>query len=80
MYWEVWMQSVAMRNAKCKYCLTGSANRYGRSKDIPPYFMPFSEFKHMAEHMKDCGIITPDCIFRIYNWYEPMLNPSCPRS
>lgn len=78
MYSEVWMDICNKCNAKCKYCLTGSANRYGRSKDIPPYFMPFSEFKHMAEHMKDCGIITPDCIFRIYNWYEPMLNPELP--
>lgn len=78
MYSEVWMDICNKCNAKCKYCLTGSANRYGRSKDIPAYFMPAAEFKRLAEHMKNSKIITPDCIFRVYNWYEPMLNPELP--
>ena len=48
MYSEVWMDICNKCNAKCKYCLTGSANRYGRSKDIPAYFMPAAEFKQIG--------------------------------
>lgn len=77
-YPEVYMDIGNKCNGMCKYCLTGSLNRMGKTKDIPPYFMDEKEFERMATHMRDCGMITPDCMFRIYNWYEPMLNPHLP--
>lgn len=29
-------------------------------------------------HMRDTKMITPDALFRIYNWYELTLNPNLP--
>ena len=78
MYPEVYMDIGNKCNAMCKYCLTGSANRQGLTQSVPAYFMTAQRFQELAEHMRGCGMITPDCIFRIYNWYEPMLNPHLP--
>ena len=77
-YTEVYMDVTNICNAMCRYCKTGSANRRGENKGITPYFMTAEEFKRLHEHMLNHDIITPDCIYRIYNWYEPSLNPHLP--
>ena len=78
MYTEVYMDVLNKCNARCKYCLTGQANLTGKSKDIPAYFMNVSEFDSLVKHMLKYHIITPNALFRIYNWYEPTLNPHLP--
>lgn len=77
-YTEVYMDVTNICNAQCKYCLTGNRNRRGENKNIEPYFMAAEEFQRLHEHMLNHDIITPDCIYRIYNWYEPTLNPHLP--
>lgn len=77
-YTEVYMDVTNICNAMCKYCLTGNKNRRGENKDITPYYMTVEEFRRLHEHMLNHDIITPDCIYRIYNWYEPTLNPHLP--
>lgn len=77
-YTEVYMDVTNICNARCKYCLTGSANRRGENKCVVPYYMTVEEFQKMHEHMLNNDIITQDCLYRIYNWYEPSLNPHLP--
>ena len=77
-YTEVYMDVTNICNAMCKYCLTGNKNRRGENKYITPYYMTVEEFRRLHEHMLNHDIITPDCIYRIYNWYEPTLNPHLP--
>ena len=78
MYTEVYMDIVNKCNARCYYCKTGQNNLHGYSRKIPRYDMTVEDFAKLAEHMLKYGIITPDCLFRIYNWYEPTLNPHLP--
>ena len=40
--------------------------------------MDVKAFDKLAVHMRKYKIITEDCLFRIYNWYEPTLNPHLP--
>ncbi len=78
MYTEVYMDILNRCNALCYYCRTGQTNLQGKTNDTPFYQMDTETFARMAEHMRSHGIITPDCLFRIYNWYEPTLNPNLP--
>lgn len=64
-------------NAKCKWCLTGRANLENREIQ-PAYYMSKDRFQSLVEHLLDHKIITEDACFRIYNWYEPSLNPALP--
>lgn len=77
-YTEVYMDVTNVCNAVCRYCKTGSANRKGENVEVTPYYMTKAEFQRLHEHMLNHEIITPDCIYRIYNWYEPSLNPHLP--
>lgn len=77
-YTEVYMDITNICNARCRYCLTGSANRRGENKGITPYHMTAQEFRRLHEHLINHDIITAECIYRIYNWYEPTLNPHLP--
>lgn len=78
MYTEVYMDIVNKCNARCFYCKTGQSNLSGHSKKIPRYDMDVDAFDRLVSHMLRYQIITPDCLFRIYNWYEPTLNPHLP--
>ena len=75
MYPEIYMDILNKCNARCKYCLTGQANRTGYSSRFPAYYMDVPTFDRLARHMLDHQIMTPDALFHIYNWYEPTLNP-----
>ena len=77
-YTEIYMDVTNKCNAMCKYCKTGQANLCGASREAPPYYMTRAEFERLHRHLLDHNIITPDCIYRIYNWYEPSLNPHLP--
>lgn len=77
-YTEVYMDVTNKCNARCKYCKTGLLNCSGASAQVSPYYMTAAEFERLHQHLLDHDIITPDCIFRIYNWYEPSLNPHLP--
>lgn len=79
MYPEVYMDVVNKCNARCKYCLTGQANRTGYSNRFPLYQMDVPEFERLARHLLDHHIITPNALFHLYNWYEPTLNPHLPK-
>lgn len=78
MYTEVYMDIVNKCNARCFYCKTGQSNLSGYSKKIPRYDMDVEAFDRLVTHLLRYQIITPDCLFRIYNWYEPTLNPYLP--
>ncbi|MEZ3436077.1 MAG: hypothetical protein K1W34_15940 [Lachnospiraceae bacterium] len=78
MYTEVYMDIVNKCNARCFYCKTGQSNLCGHSKKIPRYDMDVEAFDRLVSHLLRYQIITPDCLFRIYNWYEPTLNPHLP--
>ena len=78
MYTEVYMDILNKCNARCFYCKTGQSNLTGRSKKVPAYYMDVKAFDKLAVHMRKYKIITEDCLFRIYNWYEPTLNPHLP--
>ncbi|MCI9216517.1 hypothetical protein AALA78_08475 [Lachnospiraceae bacterium 42-17] len=78
MYTEVYMDIVNKCNARCFYCKTGQSNLSGYSKKITRYDMDIEAFDRLVSHLLHYQIITPDCLFRIYNWYEPTLNPHLP--
>lgn len=78
MYSEVYMDIINKCNAKCFYCKTGQCNLNGISKKIPRYDMDVKDFDKLVKHMLEHQIITQDCLFRIYNWYEPTMNPHFP--
>lgn len=78
MYTEVYMDIVNKCNARCFYCKTGQENRSGKSEKIPRYDMDVKVFGRLVSHMLKYEIISPDALFRIYNWYEPTLNPHLP--
>lgn len=78
MYKEVYMDVVNKCNAHCYYCKTGQSNLTGESKEIARYDMTVEAFDKLVTHLLDNKIITKDCLFRIYNWYEPTLNPHLP--
>ncbi|HJB57404.1 MAG TPA: hypothetical protein H9714_07625 [Candidatus Flavonifractor intestinipullorum] len=75
MYPEIYMDILNKCNARCKYCLTGQANRTGYSNRFPTYYMDVPTFGRLADHMLECGIMEPHALFHLYNWYEPTLNP-----
>lgn len=75
MYPEVYMDVLNKCNARCKYCLTGQANRTGYSARFPTYFMDVAAFERLCRHLLDRRIVAPQALFHIYNWYEPTLNP-----
>lgn len=78
MYTEVYMDIVNKCNARCYYCKTGQSNLSGYSNRFPRYDMDVNAFDKLVTHLLNYKIITPDCMFRIYNWYEPTLNPHLP--
>lgn len=78
MYKEVYMDVVNKCNAHCYYCKTGQSNLTGDSMKIARYDMTVESFDKLVTHLLDNKIITKDCLFRIYNWYEPTLNPHLP--
>ena len=78
-YTEIYMDVTNKCNAMCRYCLTGRANLRGENQKKEPYYMTAEEFERLHRHLLDHDIIVPDCIYRIYNWYEPSLNPHLPQ-
>lgn len=78
MYTEVYMDIINKCNARCYYCKTGRNNLNGYNSKIQRYDMDAAKFKELTDHLLKYKIITPDCLFRIYNWYEPTLNPYLP--
>ena len=78
MYTEVYMDILNKCNARCFYCKTGQSNLTGYSRRFPAYYMDLADFDRLVTHLLDHKIITKDCLFRIYNWYEPSLNPHLP--
>lgn len=78
MYSEVYMDIVNKCNARCYYCKTGQSNLTGQSHKISRYDMTVEDFDKLVKHLLENKIITENCLFRIYNWYEPTLNPNLP--
>lgn len=77
-YTEIYMDVTNKCNALCKWCLTGRANLQNKTQKQPIHNLSKDDFQSLVEHLLKHKIITEDACFRIYNWYEPSLNPELP--
>lgn len=73
MYDFVVVEIAGKCNARCKWCVTGRANRAGRA--LPGAFMEPEALERVIAHLRDKAVITPDAVFSLYNWGEPFLHP-----
>lgn len=73
MYEHVVVEIAGKCNARCKWCVTGRANRAGRAQ--AGAFMAPETLSRVIAHLHERAIITPDAVFSLYNWGEPFLHP-----
>lgn len=67
---EVCIEISGICNAKCKYCPSGSASKYGRE------FMTPDIFRKIVDRLLNYGIINRDnSQIDLFWWGEPFLNP-----
>ena len=60
-------------NAKCKWCVTGRDNRYGKFTNKT--FMSYEKFIQIYNHLMQLDLINKKADMMLYSWGEPFLNP-----
>lgn len=73
MYSHVTFEISGGCNARCKWCVTGRANREGRSPKAR--FIDPAEFARAVDYLRANKMINGDAVFFLYNWGEPLLHP-----
>lgn len=63
-----------MCNAKCKWCVTGRANRENRKGIRPGLYMSMKTFSDLYNHLYSSKIIEKSTEIMLYSWGEPLLN------
>lgn len=61
-------------NAKCPWCQTGKKTRNGIRLDKG--FIEVDQFSKAIDYLLDNGIVSQSTQFDLFNWGEPLLNPS----
>ena len=56
-------------NAHCPFCVTG------RGDIKPGKMMSLDLFKKTISRLKELDLVAQDCLFGLFNWGEPFLNP-----
>jgi len=73
MYDHVVIEIAGKCNARCKWCVTGRANRIG--KPLPGAFLEPETLSRAIAYLRGQGVIALDALFSLYNWGEPFLHP-----
>lgn len=72
MYQNANIEISGVCNAKCRYCVTGIANR---KKEHRGGVMAFDEFKSIYVYLRKKKIIGSVSNIGLFNWGEPFINP-----